>query len=144
MLEKEICKRLGVSVDSFNVYKKQFSELSEAVRPNKDIADAEVENSFFKNCVDRDVQEVSTTEFKGSDGVNVRANIVTKTVKKRIAGNVTAQKFWLLNRQPKKYRQRVDVEANIKDVTELEKQKQLLDSLPLAERLKLLKDMDDE
>lgn len=140
MIEKEICRRLGISEQTFNVYKKQFPELLESLRQNKEIADAEVENALFQNCLGREVREITETEFKDAGG----GKAVTKTVIKQLAGNVAAQKFWLLNRQPQKYRQKINVDASVKDRTELEKQKRLLDSLPLAERIALLKDMDND
>lgn len=51
LTEVEMCKRLGVAVSSFNKYKNKSTELTEALKKGKAIADYEVEDSLFKRAL---------------------------------------------------------------------------------------------
>ncbi len=79
LTDKQIGENLGLSHNAFCEYKKKYNEFYEALKINKEMADYEVENALFKNCMN---------------------------------GNVTAQIFWLKNRQKEKWRDKVEV-ANV-------------------------------
>lgn len=70
MLEKDIAKSLGISEATWYSYKNKYPELVEALRLDRNLADAKVENALYKNAIN---------------------------------GNVTAQIFWLKNRQSEKW-----------------------------------------
>lgn len=52
LMEVEMCKRLGVAVSSFNLYKNQYKELSEALKESREIADFKVEESLYKQALE--------------------------------------------------------------------------------------------
>ena len=65
----------------------------QALKKGKDWADVQVENALFKRATGHDYEEMTWEDGK-----------LTKVVKKHIAGDVTAQIFWLKNRRPDLWR----------------------------------------
>ena len=100
LLEKQIANNLGVSVSTFEEYKKKHPELSELLRRNKEVADFEVENALFKRCTGFDVVEETWEE-----------GVLTKKVKKHVAPDPTAIIFWLKNRKPAQWRDKRNVDV---------------------------------
>lgn len=118
--EEEIAKRLGIAYSTFNVYKNQKSELSEALKKGAEIVDTEVENALLKRALGYNYNE--TTKERNEDGELV----VTKIVTKQVAPDTTAQIFWLKNRCPDKWKDKkeidgvefkVEVPANIQNLS---------------------------
>lgn len=105
--EEEIAKRLGIAYSTFNLYKAQKSELSEALKKGAEVVDAEVENALLKRALGYEYDEI-TKERNGEGEL-----VVTKTVRKQIVPDVTAQIFWLKNRCPDKWRDKTQVEASV-------------------------------
>ncbi|KIL72701.1 hypothetical protein [Bacillus badius] len=117
LTEEEICKRLGVSVSSFNEYKNKYPELSESLKVNKAIADYRVEDALYMRALGYEYEEETYEEFEierpyvKEDGTIVRTELrLTKKVKKKQAPDTTAQIFWLKNRRPDKWRDKQDIE----------------------------------
>jgi transcriptional regulator with XRE-family HTH domain len=111
LTEEEMCKRLGVSVSSFNEYKNQFSELLEVLKVNREIADYRVEDSLYMRALGYEYEEETFEEFEidkpylNGAGEWVKTELrLTKKVKKKQAPDVTAQIFWLKNRKPEMWR----------------------------------------
>jgi len=92
---------LGVSEQTFNVWKKRYPEFLESLKSGKSDADAKVAKSLFGRAIGYDYSEVSV-EKKG------RKILKTTTTKKRMAPDTTAAIFWLKNRQPELWRDRVE------------------------------------
>lgn len=105
--EEEIAKRLGIAYSTFNLYKCQKSELSEVLKKGAEIVDTEVENALLKRALGYDYDEI-TKERNGDNEL-----IITKTVRKQVTPDVTAQIFWLKNRCPDKWRDKTQVEASV-------------------------------
>ena len=105
--EEEIAKRLGIAYSTFNLYKSQKSELSEALKKGAEVVDTEVENTLLKRALGYEYDE--TTKERNDSG----ELIVTKVVHKQVVPDVTAQIFWLKNRCPDKWRDKTQVETSI-------------------------------
>ena len=137
LIEKEICKRLGIYLSTFQRYKNQYKELKDTVRKGKEFADFEVEDALFKRAKGFDYEEVETTAMeenideKKQKEKNGKKNTKVKRIrrtKKLIIGDVGAQKFWLTNRRPDKWKNQhilelpedgvVNINVNIKDEKE--------------------------
>lgn len=118
--EEDIAKRLGIAYSTFNLYKSKKSELSEVLKKGKEIVDTEVENALLRRALGFDYEEI--TRERNANGELV----VTKTVKKQVVPDVTAQIFWLKNRCPTEWKDKREIEgvelklevpANIKNLT---------------------------
>ncbi|WYA19753.1 helix-turn-helix domain-containing protein [Fusobacterium nucleatum] len=115
LTDEQICKNLGISVDTFYRYKSKYSEFSEAIKKGKEVADIEVENALFKRAIGYKYKEV-IKEVKEIDG---KKSTYIKEVIKEMPGDVGAQIFWLKNRKSNKWKdkQDIDIEDNNVSIT---------------------------
>lgn len=93
---EEIATSIGVTRRSLHNWRLKHSELDDALVQNRDLADADVENALFRAATGFDVIE-TTTETDPDGRVAVKEKRYTQY-------NVTAQIFWLKNRQPAQWR----------------------------------------
>lgn len=91
--EKQIAHNLGVSYASFRNYKKKHEELRTVLYRGKEVVDLKVENALLRIALGYTYDEI--TYEKGEE-----IKRVTKTVKP----DVNAQRFWLMNRMPHKWK----------------------------------------
>ena len=100
---EDIWTRLKIGKTTFYTYMKKYPELKELLKRTKDVVDGEVENALFKRAMGYEYDEITVeTDEQGREK--------TKVIKKQIAADVTAQIFWLKNRQPAKWRDKQDVD----------------------------------
>jgi transcriptional regulator with XRE-family HTH domain len=116
LTEEEICKRLGVSVASFNNYKKEYIELLESLKVNKSIADYRVEDALYMKAIGYEYEEetIERIDFLRPtliDGEWVDHEMrVVKRMKKKQQPDTTAMVFWLKNRRPDLWRDKHEIE----------------------------------
>jgi len=111
LIEIEICKRLGVSVKTFNVYKLAHSELGETLKRGKEVIDYEVEQKLLKRAMGYDYDEVTKENVFDAETKSSSLE-VTKIVRKHVLPDTTAQIFWLKNRKPKQWRDKQEIDLN--------------------------------
>lgn len=104
VIDEDIAKKLGIAYSTFCDYKSKFSELSEALKRGKEVIDFEVENALLKRALGYSYEEVYTK----TNGFETE---VKKTIK-HVAGDTTAQIFWLKNRRPDKWRDKREIETS--------------------------------
>lgn len=102
LTDQQIASNLGISIDSFYTYKKQFSEFSEAIKKGKEVADYEVQNALFRTATGFHYYEQTTT-----------ATGEVMSLRKFCKPNTSAQIFWLKNRCPDKWRDKTEVKQDI-------------------------------
>ena len=113
LTDREISKQLGIATSTFYEYQKKHSEFSDALKRGKQPVDNDVENALLKNALGYDYEEQVTEERIKEDGTSYTS--VTRTLKKHMPGDVTAQIFWLKNRMPKEWRDGKNIELTDKD-----------------------------
>jgi len=117
----EIAHYFGISVDTYIAWKKKNPKFSILTRDWKDKADAQVERSLYKRAVGYQYNETTYEKSKTGglgimlsdgdiEGIKHEDTSKTKIIVKEVAPDVQAQVFWLKNRQPKQWRDKVDVE----------------------------------
>lgn len=115
LMDKQIAELLDVGESTFLRWKSLKKELRDTLKVNKQIADLQVENALRDRALGYEYEE-EVEEFQvGPDGKKlIKAN--KKKIKKRLPPDVTAQIFWLKNRQPDKWRDRKHTEhsGNVK------------------------------
>jgi len=104
--DEQIANNIGIRTSTYYVWLKKHSDISEAIKKGKEVADYEVENAMFKRAIGYEYEETKTY-ISDSDGK--RQKRVEKTVK-HIAADTTAQIFWLKNRRPDKWKDKQDIE----------------------------------
>lgn len=100
LTDEQIAKNCGCSVSTLYQWKKDFPQISEALKKGKEIVDLEVENALLKRATGYEVEETVTKKVGGK--------VETTTYKKKIPPDVTAQIFWLKNRRPDRWRDHPD------------------------------------
>jgi hypothetical protein len=121
---EDIAANLEVSAASMYEYQKKYPELLEALKRNREFADAIVENSLYKRALGYEFDEITHEPLYNMlgdpilnpDGTPKVA--VTKIVRKQVVPDTTAQIFWLKNRKPQQWRDKqelgIEGELNIK------------------------------
>lgn len=126
----EIAHNMGITEKTLYEWVNKYSEISEALKKGREVADILVENALFKRALGYEYEEV-TTEIRKVPMVGKNGNTYEREEKhvkkttKMVLPDTTAQIFWLKNRKPTVWRDRQDqVIHSIEDLT------------PLAELLK--------
>jgi hypothetical protein len=94
LTEEQMCLNLGVSVNAFNIYKKQYPELKESLKKGKEIIITEIENALIKRAIGYDVEEVKTS-IRMIDGKETK---YTEKSRKHIPPDVGACAILLKNK----------------------------------------------
>ena len=106
----EIAEKMGIGVATLRRWRKKYPKIDEALKRGSDAADIAVESALFKRAVGYVVEEVTKQLDKSGELV------VVKVVQKVVEPNVTAQLFWLKNRRPDLWSERVDVTDKLVEV----------------------------
>ena len=101
--DEQIAKNMGINVATLYKYKNLYSNINEALKRGKEVIDIEVENALYKRAIGYTYEEVKEEEMP--DG-RVRRTVTIKEV----AGDTTAQIFWLKNRKPAEWRDKQNME----------------------------------
>lgn len=105
--DAQIANFFNVTETTINNWKIDFPIFFESIKKGKDHFDLNnVENALLKSAMGFDYDEVSETDSSGENG----SFSSTKTTNKKVVGNVTAQIFWLKNRQPARWKDKQEVE----------------------------------
>ena len=105
LTDEMIAKNIGISVKTLYEWKNKFSDICEALKRGKEIIDIEVENALLKSALGyEDIEIEITTDLSGNE--------IKKEKRKQVPPNTTALIFWLKNRQPKKWRDKQDIEVS--------------------------------
>ena len=107
-IDKDIAKKLHIGLTTFYKIKKEFPELNEVLKKNKDYADNLVENALFKTALGFEYEETTQELRVGKDGV--ATPVLIKKTKKFMSPNITAQIYWTKNRRPETWRDKQIVE----------------------------------
>lgn len=98
--DKELADFFEVSESTHSKWKVDFPEYSEALKKGKALADAEVGERLYQRACGYEHPEVHISNYQGA---------ITQTpIVKRYAPDTTACIFWLKNRRPDLWRDRVE------------------------------------
>ena len=109
LTDKEICIKFDISEPTFYSWIKRFPNFFKSLKDSKPYVDSLVEQSLLKRALGYDYEEVK--EIIENDKV-----VKIEKIKKHCQPNVTAQIFWLKNRQKEQWREKQhDVPEDDKD-----------------------------
>lgn len=111
--DKEMADFFGVSEQTLNTWKKKHPEFLESLKKGKAMADANVASRLYNRAIGYSCRatKFATNEGKITDKVDYVEHYPPDT---------TAAIFWLKNRQPEKWRDRKEIDANVNLSDELE------------------------
>ncbi|MGA0608845.1 terminase [Caldimonas sp. KR1-144] len=100
LTDEEMAPVIGVSVATFNTYKRQHPEFLESLTRGKVIADGQVAASLHHRARGYSHEEIVITSYQGE---------ITKTrVTRHYPPDTQAAGIWLWNRQPTRWRRQPD------------------------------------
>lgn len=123
LTDEQLANNMGINVATLYTWKKKYDEINDALKRGKEVVDIEVENSLLKAAKGYFVDE-EKTYISEVGGVVTKRKEITK---KYIAPNTTAQIFWLKNRKPIEWRDKVFSENYNVDKVIIEGEDDLID-----------------
>lgn len=106
LTNEQIANNIGINVKTLYDWKNKESNICNALKKGKEVVDIEVENALLKKALGYKYDEVTY-----ENGVE------TKRVTKEVQPDTTAQIFWLKNRKPDKWRDKVVDTENEEAIT---------------------------
>jgi|GEM_PF-609436 len=104
-IDTQICKAFGIDDNTFYAWQKRHPSFRDAIKTAKNFIDANVAATLYKRAQGYTYEEVKTIETK--DGV------FTSTTTKHVPADTAAMIFWLKNRQPKLWRDKIELKEDI-------------------------------
>lgn len=113
---EDIAHNLGIARTTFVKYIKEHEELKIAVNTGREVADIRVENALYRKAVGYFSKEQKVVTLRQPDGSQE-----TEVVEfdKWNEPDTTAMIFWLKNRQPGKWRDKVEIQELSEDLPTL-------------------------
>ena len=102
LTDEQISRNMGIAYSTFREWKKKYSAFSAVLKRTKDVVDREVENALFRRAMGYKYDEV--TYERGEE---------VKRVTKEVAPDTTAQIFWLKNRKPAEWRDKIEQQQTV-------------------------------
>lgn len=129
--DEQMADFFGIHVNTFNYWKTHFAGFKESLTRGKAMADAEVADSLYRRALGYSHPAIK---------INVDKGVVIKTeVVEHYPPDTTACIFWLKNRQPALWRDRIEHTGNnggaieVKEVSDLEAARRIAYLLAKAE-----------
>ena len=101
LTDEQIAKNIGINRTTLYDWKKKEVNIANALKKGKEVVDFEVENALLKRALGYEYEEETYEN-----------GILTKKVKKHVAPDTTAQIFWLKNRKPNNWKDRVETDED--------------------------------
>ena len=101
LTDEQIAKNIGINRTTLYDWKKKETNIADALKKGKEIIDFEVENALLKRALGYEYEEETYEN-----------GILTKKVKKQVPPDTTAQIFWLKNRKPNTWKDKVETDED--------------------------------
>ena len=101
LTDEQIAKNIGINRTTLYDWKKKETNIADALKKGKEVIDFEVENALLKRALGYEYEEETYEN-----------GILTKKVKKQVPPDTTAQIFWLKNRKPNNWKDRVETDED--------------------------------
>lgn len=99
LTDKEMAVNIGIVESTFYKWKQDHKEFSESLKKGKEPSDDLVEAAFYQRCLGYEHDAIHISNYKGK---------VTKTkIVKKYPPDTAAIKFWLTNRRPEQWREKI-------------------------------------
>lgn len=105
---EQIAHNMGITDKTLYEWQNKYTDICEALKKGKEVVDREVENALHRRAMGYEYDEITSEPVEDKETGEITMG-VTKTVRKHMAPDVTAQIFWLKNRKPQDWRDKKDV-----------------------------------
>lgn len=110
----QISKEMNITPKTVYMWQKRYPSFCNALKSGRVIVDDTVELNLLTRALGFDYEEQSIEEVTNNLGEKI---IRKKITKKKFAPDVTAQIFWLKNRQPERWKDRKEINTELKNTT---------------------------
>lgn len=109
--DRELADFFEVAESTLNLWKIQHPEFSESLKMAKGVADRRVEQSLYRRALGYSHDSVHVSNYQG--------DVTLTPIVEHFPPDTTACIFWLKNRRPDEWRDKLDIETSQKpqDVT---------------------------
>ena len=115
LTEEQIAHNMGIGLTTLKDWKNKFPTILTSIKKGKAPVDIEVENALLKRALGYEVEEtVTEIEDVPTGKTDASGKPITKQKKhirkivKHVPPDTTAQIFWLKNRRPGKWRDKIE------------------------------------
>lgn len=108
LTNEQIATNIGINVKTLYAWSSKYEELCNALKRAKSFADTEVENALYKRAL-------GYTVALNKQKITKNGVVVDCIEEMHIPADTTAQIFWLKNRQPEKWRDKVEQNVTVDD-----------------------------
>ena len=105
LTDEQIAKNIGINAKTLYDWMNRFSQIRKAIKKGKAPVDIQVENALLKRALGYDYEE-TITEIEDLAGGKQKRHV--KRITKHMPPDTTAQIFWLKNRRPEKWRDKIE------------------------------------
>lgn len=113
--DQRIAERIGIAQPTLAQWKRSHGEIKEALEAGRKTADKQVENALLKRALGYSYMEKTYERVVDENGEEKM--VVKKQVEKQVMPDLSAQAFWLKNRNPEKWKDKQDMRWEDKDIT---------------------------
>lgn len=108
--DEQLAQNMGIAIRTFYEWQNRFPQLRQAIKKGKDPVDVEVENALLKRALGYEYEE-TITEIEEVDEGRQKKHV--RRVKKHMPPDVGAIVFWLKNRKPGKWRDKIETAPEV-------------------------------
>lgn len=110
----EIAAALCIGNRTFYEWRERYPQFAHSIKKYRGLADIQVENALFQSAIGGSFKEVKSERRYNKQEQKFEI-VVTEEVIKHIPGNSTAQIFYLKNRMPHRYKDKVETMHELGD-----------------------------
>lgn len=105
LIDEQIAHNMGIKRQTLYEWENRFPDIADAIKKGKAPVDIQVENALLKRALGYEYEE-TITEVEELAGGHQKKHI--RKVTKHCPPDTTAQIFWLKNRRPDRWRDKVE------------------------------------
>lgn len=107
--DEQIAAKIGIGTTTYYEWQKAYPEFREAIKKGKAPVDIQVENALLKRALGYTATETVEEIYQEGEGKNRRiVSSHVRKITKEIPPDVGAIVFWLKNRRPGKWRDKIE------------------------------------
>ena len=110
LTDEQIAKNIGINRTTLYDWKKKEINIANALKKGKEVIDFEVENALLKKALGYTITLKKQKVTKDGDVVDITEEV-------HIPPDTTAQIFWLKNRKPNNWKDRIETDEDKEAVT---------------------------
>lgn len=110
--DEQIAKNIGIAARTYYEWQERFPQFRQAIKKGKAPVDIQVENALLKRALGYEYEETITEIEEVEEG---RQKKHVRRIRKHMPPDVGAIVFWLKNRKPGKWRDKIEAAPDMEN-----------------------------